>query len=65
MHGRGSGGGGTTVTGGAATLIGTGSPEGAVASAEGSTYYNRTDGSFWVKTGGVATNTGWSQILGA
>lgn len=55
----GGGGGGGTVT----TLSGAGSPEGSVTGSPGYTYFNTTDGSFWVKQTGVSTNTGWINIV--
>lgn len=48
--------------GGGAGLIGAGSPEGVQTADPGTTYYNTTDGSFWVKETG-AGNTGWAQLL--
>lgn len=41
---------------------GAGSPEGVVTGAPGSTYYNTSDQSFWVKGSGTG-NTGWQQVV--
>jgi len=51
-----------SVGGGGAGAIGAGSPEGVTAASPGTTYYNTTDGSFWVKETGVG-NTGWVQLI--
>lgn len=48
--------------GGAGGLAGAGSPEGSQAASPGATYYNSSDGSFWVKASGTGT-TGWQQLI--
>lgn len=62
----GSGGSGATgatgPAGPASALIGAGSPEGVETADPGYTYYNTTDGSYWVKETGTG-NTGWVQLL--
>lgn len=60
--GSGSGGGSSGSGGGGAGLIGAGSPEGVETADPGTTYYNTSDGTFWVKETG-AGNTGWAQLL--
>lgn len=40
-----------------------GDPEGAVVGSPGMTFYNTTDGSFWVKATGSQTNTGWIELI--
>ncbi len=52
-----SGGGGG---GGCACLFGSGSPEGVVVAAEGSTYVRTDTGGFWYKVSG-AGNVGWYE----
>lgn len=41
---------------------GAGSPEGVVAATPGTTYFNTSDDSFWVKATGTG-NTGWIQLI--
>lgn len=48
--------------GGGSGLAGTIDPEGAVTASPGTTYLNRTNESFWVKSTGVG-NTGWLQLI--
>jgi len=57
------GGGGSAVIGGGAGVVGTGSPEGAVTSDPGTTYFDTSGTAFWVKATGTGTNTGWTQIV--
>lgn len=56
-----SGGGGGSESGGGGEA-GAGSPEGVVTADPGTTYYNTTDGSFWVKATGSG-NTGWIELI--
>lgn len=48
---------------GSGGLSGAGSPEGVKTANPGTTYYNTTDSSFWVKDSGVGTNTGWIPLI--
>ena len=43
-------------------VVGTGSPEGAVAAGLGSRYTDKAAGELWLKAGGGTTNTGWEQV---
>lgn len=49
--------------GGVTTLSGTGSPNGSKVGSPGWTYTQTDTGSFWVKTSGTTTNTGWLEIV--
>lgn len=48
--------------GAGAGLVGAGSPEGVETAEPGTTYYNTSDGSFWVKQSGSGS-TGWVQLF--
>lgn len=49
---------------GTGTFAGVGSPEGVVAAAAGSTYYDTASGDFWVKeTGAAGTTTLWVLLV--
>lgn len=53
--------GGTGPAGGSGES-GSGTPEGAVAAAVGTTYVDVDTGDFWVKQSGASTNAGWINI---
>lgn len=53
-----SSGGGT----GGAGVVGTGSPEGVVTAPAGTTYFDSTGDSLWIKESGSG-NTGWIQLI--
>jgi len=44
-------------------LAGVGDPEGVVTASPGTTYLDTSDNSFWVKRTGVATDTGWFELI--
>lgn len=52
----------SVVVGGGASLIGVGSPEGAVTATPGTLYTDSSINSLWVKETGVG-NTGWTQLI--
>jgi hypothetical protein len=47
---------------GGAGLTGSGSPEGSVSATPGTTYYDTTGGTFWVKESGSG-NTNWAELI--
>ncbi len=49
-------------TGGGAVEPGAVDPEGSVTGTPGQTYFNSTNGTFWVKSSGSG-NTGWVQLI--
>lgn len=49
--------------GGGGVAPGVVDPNGNVTGDPGDTYWNSANGTFWVKSSGTGTDTGWSQVV--